>query len=240
VVVEALAELHEVIDRLAGMDPAGLSDEQLAAVLLTLRRERNRLVAVEARLTAAFDARGGHGADGSKTAAMWLGRHTRAPLGACRAQVRLARRLCDMPHTQAALAAGEAEQRLVARAKRLEFDDFVRAVRAWENQVDPDGAEDQGERDHEARRVDLTQTARGTWRLSGLRDAFAGTELATALGRIERELFDSDWAQAKETHRDDTGLEHLARTGPQRRADALVELARRAWRCHPEHGYPSR
>jgi hypothetical protein len=46
-----------------------------------------------------------------------------------------------------------------------------------------------------------------------------------ALARIERELFNADWAAAKAIHGDDTTAAHLARTAAQRRNDALVEMA---------------
>jgi hypothetical protein len=68
----------------------------------------------------------------------------------------------------------------------------------------------------------------GIWVLDGQLDAVGGTELATALRRIEKELFEADWAEAKKTHGDKVCLDHLTRTPAQRRADALVELARRA------------
>jgi hypothetical protein len=59
-------------------------------------------------------------------------------------------------------------------------------------------------------------------------DPISGTIVATALRRIERQLFRQDWDDAKAVHGDDTRIEHLARTPAQRRADALVELAERA------------
>jgi hypothetical protein len=54
------------------------------------------------------------------------------------------------------------------------------------------------------------------------------------LQRIDKELFEADWAAAKAIHGDKVCLDHLTRTPAQRRADALVELARRAMAA-PEH-----
>jgi hypothetical protein len=121
-----------------------------------------------------------------------------------------------------------AEDDLVGFAKDLTFAGFVRAVRCWEDIVDEDGAEDQAASDHAARRLHLSQTFRGNYVLDGFFDAIGGTEIATALRRIEKELFESDWAAAKAEHGDDTKVGHLDRTPAQRRADALVEMARRA------------
>jgi hypothetical protein len=68
----------------------------------------------------------------------------------------------------------------------------------------------------------------GEWFLDGKLDGLGGTEFAVALRRIDKELFDADWADAKAQHGADARPEHLARTPAQRRADALVEMARRA------------
>jgi hypothetical protein len=177
-----------------------------------------------------------------------------------RAGCLLARRLRHMPATRDALAAGEiterhaktladlsgsprkavssgfgdAEVELVGHAKSLGFDEFQTAVRYWESLVEQDGVEDQAARDHESRHVHLSETWRGMWVLDGQLDAVGGTELATALRRVEKEMFEADWAAAKEVHGDKVCVDHLGRTPAQRRADALVELARRAMAA-PEH-----
>jgi hypothetical protein len=77
-------------------------------------------------------------------------------------------------------------------------------------------------------RVHLSGTFRGNYRLDGQLDAVGGTEVATELRRIEKELFEVDWAQAKAVHGDNATVDHLARTPGQRRADALREMARRS------------
>jgi hypothetical protein len=48
------------------------------------------------------------------------------------------------------------------------------------------------------------------------------------LERLEQELFDHDWAQAKAQHGDNLRVADLARTPAQRRADALVLMAQRS------------
>jgi hypothetical protein len=166
----------------------------------------------------------------------------------------LARRLRHMPATTAALGAGEiserhaevlaalagsarkvvadafgdAETKLVEYATTLSFDEFVVAVRYWESVVDQDGVEDQAAADHASRHVHLSQTFRGNWALDGQLDPVTGEEIHTELRRLERELFEADWAAAKSVHGDDTRLDHLERTPAQRRADALREMARRS------------
>ena len=49
-----------------------------------------------------------------------------------------------------------------------------------------------------------------------------------ALRRIEAELFAQDWAEARARVGEGVGVGDLARTPAQRRADAAVEMARRA------------
>jgi hypothetical protein len=86
-----------------------------------------------------------------------------------------------------AVAFPEAEKTLVELARTLPFEDFVQALRRWEELVDEEAAEDQAQRDHQARRVHLSQTFRGNFVLDGQLEVLGGTELATALATIERE-----------------------------------------------------
>jgi hypothetical protein len=262
--MEGVELLRESADALARHDPDTLTDDELGDGLVELHRLEARLAASKARWTAAFDARRAYADDGSKTAAAWLARKTRGCPAAMRAQTRLARRLRHMPATTAALAAGEiserhaevlaglagsprkavadafpeAEPKLVEYAKTLGFDEFVTAVRYWEALVDEDGVEDQAAGDRASRHVHLSQTFRGNWALDGQLDPVGGEEIHTELRRIERELFETDWAAAKTIHGDDTHLDHLERTPAQRRADALREMARRSAATPPDAKQP--
>jgi hypothetical protein len=252
--MEGVELIREGADVLARLDPDTLTDDQLGDALIEFHRLDARLAASRARLTAAFDSRRAYADDGSKTAAAWLARKTRGCPAAMRAQTRLARRLRHMPATAAALAAGEiserhaevlaglagsprkavadafpgAEPKLVEYAKTLGFDEFLVAVRYWEAMVDEDGVEDQAASDRVSRYVHLSQTFRGNWALDGQLDPVTGEEIHTELRRIERELFEADWAAAKTIHGDATSVDDLERTTAQRRADALREMARRS------------
>jgi hypothetical protein len=79
-----------------------------------------------------------------------------------------------------------------------------------------------------ARRLHLSQSFNGGWALDALLDPINGAVLAKGLGSIEQELFEADWAEARSRVGDDVRASHLTRTPAQRRADALVEMARRA------------
>jgi hypothetical protein len=252
--MEGIELLREAADVLAGLDPDTLSDEELGEGLVAWHRLEARLAAARCRWTAAFEARRAYAGDGSKTAAAWLARKTHGSPVQMRAQTRLARRLRRMPATAGALGAGEiserhaevlatlawsarkvvadafgdAEPKLVDYARTLGFDEFVVAVRYWESLVDQDGVEDRAAADHAARYVHLSQTFAGNWALDGQLDPLGGEEIHTELRRLERELFEADWAAAKAIHGDATRLEDLERTPAQRRADALREMARRS------------
>lgn len=223
-------------------------------MLVELQREHARFMANKIRVMGEFDARRAYADDGSKTAAAWMARATNCAPSEARALARHGRRLPHMPFTRRALQAGaiserhaqilgrlhtsprkpvtdafaEAEEMLVGYATDLYFDDFLAAVRYWENLIDADGAEDQAASDHAARRFHISEIWRGNWALDGQLDPLSGEEVFTELSRREQELFRHDWDEAKAIHGDNTCLDHLARTPAQRRADALVEMARRS------------
>lgn len=121
------------------------------------------------------------------------------------------------------------EPMLVDDARTLAYRHFVRALAYWEQRVDPDGVEDRALAQHAARRLQVSQSFEGTWFLDGVFDPIAGEVVNKALRDIEGERFKADWAQGRERVGD------LRRTPAQRRADALVEMARRA-RAMPAGG----
>ena len=246
--------IEEGNDALAALDLATVDDRQLAELLVAVHGAEARLTANKAQLMGELDARRVYAHDGSRTAAAWMARATHCAPSEARALRRMGRRLPDMPATRAALAAGlisarhaqvlgglyasprkpvadafpAAEEMLVGYAKDLYFDDFLAAVRYWENLVDADGAEDQAASDYAARRFHMSEIWRGNWALDGQLDPISGEEVFTELSRREQELFQHDWNEAKAIHGGDTCLDHLARTPAQRRADALVQMARRS------------
>ncbi|HEV7762355.1 MAG TPA: DUF222 domain-containing protein [Acidimicrobiales bacterium] len=249
--VDLLAEGNEA---LAGVDLDAVGDGELGGMLVALQREQAKLAANQIRVMGAFEARRAHATDGSKTAAAWMARATRCAPTEARALVRHGRRLPHMPTTREALAEGQISERhaavlgglhasgrkpiaeafagaevmLVGYAKELSFDDFLAAVRYWEKLVDADGAEDRAADDHAARRFHMSETWRGNWAADGQFDPLAGEEVHAELSRLEQELFRADWEEAKALHGENTCLEHLVRTPAQRRADALVVMARRS------------
>jgi Domain of unknown function (DUF222) len=107
----------------------------------------------------------------------------------------------------------EAEPVLVEAAGRLDPPRLRRVVAHLRTAADPDGADRQAERRHERRGLWLTPTLEGMVAVDGLLEPEAGQTVLAALEPLARP------ATAEDTH-----------SGGQRRADALHELARRAWR----------
>jgi Domain of unknown function (DUF222) len=238
-VADGLGELAAAVDALAAQDLTRLTDAQAAARVLALRSLLDRLEGQWLRELAAVDGRGAAGAEDSARAdatAGWL--RSRARLGAADAlqRVRVARALHRGPlaGTARALAAGEistthatvlasgthdlprptaaaAEPVLLAAARRLDPPRLRRLVAHLRQVADPDGADARAGRQHQRRGLWVSATLAGMVAVDGLLDPEAGETLLAALEPLARPTTAED-----------------ARSGLQRRADALAELARRA------------
>jgi hypothetical protein len=137
------------------------------------------------------------------------------------------------PRTQDALERDE--EMLVAQAKKLPFETFIRALAYWEQLADPDGTEASAEERRARRDAYWVQTLGGTWVILAKLDELGGATVANALKPIEQAYYDAEYAEAKELLGRDPLTHELRRSPGQRRADALVELAVRA-QTAPENG----
>ncbi|MDP9386613.1 MAG: HNH endonuclease, partial [Actinomycetota bacterium] len=120
------------------------------------------------------------------------------------------------------------EAMLVGHAARLRPDRFARVLGYWSLHADPDGAECAAAAQRERRRFHLSQSFEGMFSGDVVLDPISGTIVSEALRRIEDELFRADWAEVRKRRGDNALASDLARTPAQRRANALVEMARRA------------
>ena len=250
-----LDDLKSVVDQVRSIDPAALADGES---IVELHRCLARLEAATTRAVARFDARREWDADGARSAAAWLTGRCRLPRQAARRRVRLGRALRQLPAAERAWLAGEVgeaqvaalarvrtpgteealaddEEMLVGQASSLRYDHLTRVLAYWWQHVDPDGAEDDAETKRSSRRVHLSQGFGDRWFLDGVLDPISGAIVSDALRGIADELFVADWAEARERMGDGATVADLARTPAQRRADALVEMARRAGTA-PENG----
>jgi hypothetical protein len=246
---------------LAGVDVDGLDGSAAQDLVVAVRRARAQLHAVEARLVDRVDRARAWADDDYLTTAAWLAASDHSSLDDARADVRLARRMRTMPHTAAALAAGDitvaharrlaalnapdtatafadGEESLVDDARALRWCDFAKAAGYWLRHAreDRDPDPDKGDREH--RKVALHEGLRGTGLLSGELTPTGRSIVGSELDRLERELFEHDWAAAREIHGDASTTAQLARTTAQRRHDALVEMAMRSATAPPDGSRP--
>jgi hypothetical protein len=245
---DAVAHLVADVDALCAADPAGMADGE---TIRTLHQQLDRLTALITRATALFDAAGEWERDGARSPAAWVALQCHVPVSAARRRVRNGRALRAMPAAEQAWLSGEIneahmealatarsrvggerfdpdESMLVDHARQLRFHHFLRALAYWEQAVDPDGVEDRAEAHRTSRRLHLSQSFDGMWFLDGVLDPIAGDIVARSLKAIEDELFRADWAEARARVGDGVRPSDLERRPGQRRADALVEMARRA------------
>ncbi|HEY6707106.1 MAG TPA: DUF222 domain-containing protein [Actinomycetota bacterium] len=234
-----LATLAAAVDELAAQNLDGLNDVALAERVLTLRRLVDRLEGHWLKELAAVDARGAAGADQDQqtgSTAAWLRNRLRLGAGAAHSAVRTARALFRGPlaGTAAALANGElsvahaavvahgtqdlpshlcadAEPVLVEAACRLDPPRLRRVLGHLRLVADPDGEHDRAHHRHARRGLWLAPTFEGMVAVDGLLEPEAGQMLLAALEPLARPADASD-----------------ARSGSQRNADALTELARRS------------
>jgi len=240
--------LTETIDRLREMDPFVHSD---AASIETLHRQLARLESYVTEATAGFDARENWVPDGAYNATMWLASRCRLPKPQARRMVRRGRELRHLPVFARAWAAGDItggqidtaidlrseateaalardEEMLVGQASTLRYDSFVQAAAYWKQRADPNGVEADDEKRRGRRDVYLVSSFDGMW-LGGITlDPISGSIVSGELERLEREMFEVEWAEARGTLGRDPTTDELRRTPGQRRADALVEMATRS------------
>jgi hypothetical protein len=247
-VTDPLGSLRAAVDALCAEDPAVLSDPES---IKDLHRLLARVEAAATRATAAFDASRAWEDDNARSAASWLAIATHIPKAAARRRVRLGRALRQMELVEDAWLSGDIsdaqvgllarartsrraetfardEALLVSHATSLRFGQFERALAYWCYRADPEGTESEAQDDYDARELHLSDGLRGTKLLNGSFDPIGGDILAGELGRIEQELFDADWAEARERVGPDVCAADLRRTPAQRRADALVAMAQRS------------
>jgi hypothetical protein len=233
-----LALLAAAADRLAARDLDQLSDVVRAERVLVLRRLLDRLDGQWLKELAGVDARGAAGAEQDQqvgSTAAWLRDRLRLGAGAASSAVRTARALFRGPLSQTAAAltdgtisvahasvlangtqdladhlAAEAEPVLVEAAARLDPPRLRRVMGHLRMVADPDGAEARTERRHQRRGLWLTPTFDGMVAIDGLVESEAGQIVLAALEPLARPTDASD-----------------PRSGSQRTADALTELARR-------------
>jgi hypothetical protein len=123
---------------------------------------------------------------------------------------------------------------LLDDAIELPYDEFERHVRTWEALADPDGDRTRNDRQHANRDVRLRPRPEGGWTLAGDLTELAGCEFMEIFAWFCEAEWQADWADARNRHGAAADTADLARTEAQRRADALLVMARAAASTPPD------
>lgn len=224
-----LASVEATIDALIAEPEVG---PVLGEELVALDRLGAKIDALKLRKLSHFERDGGASADGALSTVAWLRHHCRMSPASAGATVRAARLLPSLPECRAAFEAGavsvthvsvitrcaeavgierfqDGDKILTDLARQTNPKNVSWAARHLRSVIDPDGAYEDYERNHERRSLYLSQMNDGMYLLQGWLDQEGGATLETALDGLMG-------VPAKDD----------PRSAPQRRADALEELAR--------------
>jgi hypothetical protein len=223
--------LQEIVADLESEDIDPLTDSALAEDMVNLRRTVDRLEFQFSRRLGLFSKRRGYVALGFVSLISWLRRACRLMPGAAMQHSEMARNLPSLPKTSTALAAGdigfhhaaviarsvsevgaeavvEEESRLLKAAHNLDPKYLSYITRRLRYSIDPDGTLAHSNDQFDHRYLHLSQTLDGVFYLDARLDSEGGATLRAAINALEP-----------------IGVDE--RSGAMRRADALVEIARR-------------
>lgn len=237
--VDVLAGVVASLDSLTDVAWHDLHGQAAHDALDLVEQVERRLAGVRSRVVATVEANGLWAVGGARTFTAWLRNRTDTTAGAASRQVRHARALRDhLPRTRQALEAGRIGQEhvgvlvrealatnalrvqlldaelgeafLVEQAGRMDATTFTRLVKAWAIAADPAGADRAWRESGAKEELTLARTL-GGYHLAGWLDEVSGQAVEIAL----------------RTHMGRKGKDD-ERTAAQRRAAALVALARQS------------
>src|SRR3984893_6137004 len=230
---QVISEIGRLLDLLNKEDLDVLPAESIGDDLKGLTRIGNRVAAENSRRLRRFDSGQGYASSMALSAQAWLRWQCNLTAATASEQVQVALQMDSLPQTEAALSQGEISYRpaaLIARtadqlgdkfdaqaetilttaAKELDPWRLRRAAMCLRHCLEPDGVLADANEAHERRFLYLSQNYDGIFRLDGQLDADGGAALQTVL----------DSLMGPPAADDD-------RSPPQRRADAMVDLAHR-------------
>ena len=208
-------------------------DKDLGPVAIGLREMADWTEAFSAEVIRRFEKSGAWAQDGALDMVAWLKSNGKLSGGAALERVAMARQLEKLPETAQAFQRGDLgyqhaailtrtaekvgtgvfkkeEARLLEAAQTVDPGKFAGVAKAFEFRVDQAAALTEAKRAYSRRYLHLSEPKDGLVHLEGLLDAEGGAVVKTALDALMRPPgHDAD------------------RTAGQRRADALVDLARR-------------
>jgi hypothetical protein len=230
---EVFQEINSLLNRLGSEDLNSVPAEAMGEDQIALQRIGNRVQAEGLRRLRRFDSGEGYASSGALTARAWLRWQLNLTTTTASERVAVSRKLAALPLTEQALAEGDisyrhvvlmvetasqlgdrfegnAETILVEAAKELDPWRLQRAIWHLKHCLDADGVLNDANDVHGRRCLHLSQTFDGHYRIDGWLDAEGGAVLNTALNSVMGPRLADD-----------------NRAATERRADALVEMARR-------------
>ena len=234
---DARDRVHDAVDALVDESIEEFSTHALGEDLIDIRQAIDRLEAEFLHRLHRFDRTHGALADGGVSTVSWLRSHCGMTVKAAAYRVHLARTLGELPATLDSARAGRAsfsnvtmiahlaedvgveqvaplESILVGAAETLEPGAMRTLTQATRLRLDPDGVLADDNRAHERRWFECEQTYGGVFVLRGELDAEGGALVKTAIDALSHGMSRGEM-----------------RSGSQRRADALVDLAATQLRC---------
>lgn len=247
------ADLEVALKELREVDLSSLTAAEKDEAVLAVARLRTQLEAFEAALLSSWDSEKTWANDCSRTPAAWLARHSRTDLADCASRMRLAKTLRHMPLVAVAHAAGDIDTSHVRRIARAynprtreafardesvfirwaqtkDFFRFSDRMARWSMRNDPDGASKSDMERRNRRDAYLVCSLDGMYLGKLTLDPLSGVIVSDEHARLEAQLFDADWREARERLGRTPLPTDLRRSPAQRRADAFVEMARRSSR----------
>ena len=243
-----LEAVAHALDDLAAADPFSYTDPES---IIELQRQLAQHECIVSKAVAVFDKGKEWAPDGARTSVAWIVTRCHLSEKEARCQLRRGRALAHMPIVAKAWMKGDIggdhvdilakartpvteaaferdEELLVDKAIALKFAEYSTLLAYWSQGADPDGASESDMERLARRDVSLISSIDGMWFGKMTLDPISGTIVYQELERLERELFEADWAQARKELGREPKLHELSRTPAQRRADALVEMAARS------------
>lgn len=240
-------ELEAAVDRVNAEDRSGQSRVLTRSGAVQFERIKAKLAGLEAKLAREFELDRDWTVVGALTPAQFLAGELKIPSAAFRRQFSVGRRLAELPAVVEALIDAEitpthrdkilavdnrrvhaqlvADQEMLVRwAMTMTWGDFCLELAEWLLLHDPDGNEPTAARNS----ADWSITLDDRWVIDADLDPFGGAIVAAELDRLERLEFEADWAEARERLGAEPLEQDLRRTPRQRRAAALIEMARRS------------
>ena len=253
-VEEAISSVDAGLDRLLAVDPADLDQDALARYVQAVHRVQHRMAAAVDHAVGGFDLYGDP--QGARDTSAWVAWTCRVSKRQAKASRSRARALRSMPAVDAAYCAGalspdhvrllgaaqrsapelfaKVEDHLVDGAESQSFDRFARELAYFRQVADPDGTCENAKETFESRNLHASRSIDDVVFVNGMLDPIGGTVVLNELERLERDLFDHDWREARAAYGDHATAADLERTPEQRRHDALVEMAQRSAAMPPD------